>query len=177
MTTDQMDFEVRFSDVGDDGSIEGVAVRFDTVDTYGTSFAPEAFRGLDGRSIPMLFNHNPGEVVGSWSSFQVRNGGLTAKGRLNLEVARAREVRAMLKAGDISGLSIGFSRTKQRPGANGSTYIIEARLYEVSIVAFPSVPGSGVTKVRSSSEANGIEEGAAAFVAACRAATLSIKGN
>jgi HK97 family phage prohead protease len=170
---DQMDFEVRFGDVGENGEIEGVAVRFDTVDTYRTSFAPEAFRGLEGRSIPMLWAHDPANVVGSWNAFQVRDGGLTAKGKLNLEVGKAKEVRAMLKAGDISGLSIGFSTVKDERASNGIRRITEARLYEISIVAFPSVPGSGVTKVRFS-ELNGIEEGAVAFVAACRAATLSL---
>lgn len=176
MTTnrDEIDFEVRFSDVGDGGEIEGVAVRFDTIDTYRTTFAPEAFRGLDGRTVPMLWAHDPSNVIGSWSSFQVRDGGLSAKGKLNLEVAKAKEVRAMLKAGDISGLSVGFRTVKDERAANGVRRITEAQLYELSIVAFPSVPGSGVTKVRFSD--NPGKEAAAAFVAACQAATISLKG-
>ncbi|MBX5149565.1 HK97 family phage prohead protease [Rhizobium lentis] len=174
--TDQMDFEVRFSDVGQAGEIEGTAVRFNVVDAYRSEFAPDAFRNLEGRTVPMLWSHDPTQVIGSWASFQVRADGLVAKGKLNLSVAKALEVRSLLAAGDIGGLSIGFSTVKDERSTNGVRRILEARLFEISIVAFPAVPGSGVTKVRSS-EVNGIEEGAAAFVAACRAATLTLKGN
>ncbi len=176
ITRDEMDFEVRFSDVGDNGEVEGVAVRFDTTDTYRTQFAPEAFRGLEGRSIPMLWAHDPANVIGSWSTFQVRDGGLTAKGKLNLEVAKAKEVRAMLKANDISGLSIGFRTMKDERAANGIRRITEAALHEISIVAFPSVPGSGVTRVRTGDYQAG-RESAAAFIAAVRNASTSLQGN
>ena len=37
------------------------------------------------------------EVIGSWSGFQVRADGLTVKGKLNLAVAKAQEVRALLR--------------------------------------------------------------------------------
>lgn len=176
MTTpqnDEFDFECRFSDVTDSGEIEGVAVRFETVDSYRTTFAPEAFKGVT--KVPMLWSHRSDEVLGKWTSFEVRDGGLTARGQLNLELAKAREVRAMLKAGDISGLSIGFNTVKDERAANGIRRITEARLHEISIVAFPSVPGSGVTRVRSGENTG--TEGAAAFVAACKAAALSLKGN
>ncbi|WP_420851210.1 HK97 family phage prohead protease [Rhizobium quercicola] len=82
----------------------------------------------------------------------------------------------MLLAGDISGLSIGFSRVKDESRANGVRHITEARLREVSFVAMPSVPGSGVTSVRISNPETG-RESAAAFVSACRLAALSLKRN
>ncbi len=174
MQNDQIDFEVRFSDPGDGGEIEGTAVKFNTVDSYRTEFAPTAFN-VSGRSIPMLWSHDPSQVIGSWSSFQVRDNGLTAKGKLNMSVAKALEVRSLLKAGDISGLSIGFSTLKDERAASGIRRITEARLHEISIVAFPSVPGSGITKIRQSE--NGTDHASAmAFVAACRSAALAIRG-
>lgn len=169
---DTMDVEVRFSAVSDSGEIEGTAVRFNTVDSYRTEFAPEAFASVRG-SIPMLWSHDPSNVIGSWTSVEVRGDGLTVKGKLNLAVAKAQEVRSLLQAKDVSGLSIGFRTVKDERRANGVRRITEARLHEISIVAFPSVPGSGVTSVRTKTG----RESAAAFVASCRKAALALKGN
>jgi uncharacterized protein len=166
---DMMDVEVRFSAVGDDGAIEGRAVKFNVVDSYKTEFAPTAFANVRG-SIPMLWSHDPAQVIGSWSVVEVRADGLTVKGKLNLAVAKAQEVRSLLQAGDVSGLSIGFRTVKDERRSNGIRRITEARLHEISIVAFPSVPGSGVTSVRTETS----RESAAAFVNACRNAALAL---
>ena len=153
VATDIIDIEARFTQPTDTGDIEGVAVRFNVVDTYRTEFAATAFASIEGRSIPMLWSHNAREVIGSWSGFQVRSDGLTVKGKLNLAVAKAQEVRALLSAGDVSGLSIGFSTLKDERRTNGVRRITEARLHEISIVAFPAVPGSGITAVRNDASA------------------------
>lgn len=81
-------------------------------------------------------------------SASVEADGLKVRGKLNLEVQRAREVRAMLIAGDVSGLSIGFRRLKDESRAGGIRHITAARLVEISFVAVPSVPGSHVTSIR-----------------------------
>jgi HK97 family phage prohead protease len=168
---DTMDVEVRFTAVGDGGEIEGRAIKWNTVDTYRTEFAPSAFANVRG-GIPMLWSHDPANVIGSWSSVEVRADGLTVKGKLNLAVAKAQEVRSLLQAKDVSGLSVGFSTVKDERRSNGVRRITEARLHEISIVAFPSVPGSGVTSVRTETG----RESAAAFVASCRKAALALKG-
>jgi HK97 family phage prohead protease len=170
-SADTMDVEVRFSAVGDDGVIEGRAVRWDTVDSYRTEFAPTAFASARG-SIPMLWSHDPANVIGSWSGIEVRTDGLTVKGKLNLAVAKAQEVRSLLQAGDVSGLSVGFRTVKDERKSNGVRRITEARLHEISIVAFPAVPGSGVTSIRTDTS----RASAAAFVKACHTAALALKG-
>jgi HK97 family phage prohead protease len=172
-TRDLLDCEVRFAAPEDDGTIVGMAVRFDVVDSYGTTFDRRAF-AWDGKSLPMLWSHNASEVVGSIRSVTVENDGLKIRGKLNLEVQRAREVRAMLIAGDISGLSIGFRRLKDEARSGGIRHITQARLQEVSFVALPSVPGSGVTSVRIHNPETG-HASAAAFVEACRKATRSLE--
>lgn len=139
--------EIRFGGQIEDGALEGVAVRFGVVDTYRSTFGAGAFGSLEGRSVPMLWAHNPGEVLGSWTSLRSTPEGLMVAGKLNLEVQRAREVRAMILAGDIRGLSIGFVAT-QAETRNGVRTISAARLVEISLTAFPSVPGSGVTGIR-----------------------------
>jgi HK97 family phage prohead protease len=142
-----LDCEVRFAPPADDGTIEGVAVRFDVEDSYRTTFDRRAF-AWDGKSLPLLWSHDPSEVVGSVRSVSVEADGLKVRGKLNLDVQRAREVRAMLIAGDVSGLSIGFRRLKDEGRAGGIHHITKAQLVEVSFVAVPSVPGSRVTSVR-----------------------------
>lgn len=173
-TGDALDMEVRFAPTGDGGEIEGLAVRFDTVDSYRTTFDRRAF-SWDGKSLPLLWSHDPSQVVGSVRSVTVEPDGLRIKGRLNLEVAKAREVRALLAANDIGGLSIGFRRLKDESRAGGVRHILSAQLVEVSFVAVPSVPGSGVTSVRSVSPKG--HASAVAFITACRTTALALKGN
>lgn len=113
------------------------------------------------------------EVVGSVRAVSVDGDGLKVRGRLNMEVQRAREIRAMLIAGDISGLSIGFRRLADEPRAKGIRHITKAELVEVSFVAMPSVPGSRVTSVRVHQEPS--HASAVAFVNAIRKATRSLE--
>ncbi|SIQ98877.1 prohead peptidase. Unknown type peptidase. MEROPS family U35 [Rhizobium sp. RU35A] len=145
------DFECRFAS-DDAGAIEAVAVRFNTVDSYRTTFDPEAFGQIEGR-IPMLWSHDPSQVIGSWTSFRATKTELRAVGSLNLAIARAVEVRAMLTAGDISGVSIGFETVSDSMRPGGVRHITKARLRELSLVAFASVPGARVTSARSDSAA------------------------
>ena len=163
--------EVRFTSEEDGGRIEGCAVRFNVVDSYRTTFAPEAFTGLEGRTVPMLWSHDPSEVIGSWTGFRTEVDGLMVTGKLNLDVQRAREARAMLIAGDVRGLSIGFTTTKsERRGA--VRRITSARLHEISLTAFAAVPGSRVTAIRTDDR-----NGAAIRLAeAARAAARAFRG-
>lgn len=143
---DHLDLETRFTAVADDGTVEGVGVAFNTVDSYRSEFAPDAFN-VKGK-IPMLWAHDSTQPIGSWSRFEARADGLHIAGKLNLAVARAQEVRSLLQAGDVSGLSVGFRILKDTRLANGVRRILQADLREISIVTFPAVPGSNVSTVR-----------------------------
>lgn len=167
--TETADAEVRFTAPSDTGELEGIAVRFNVADSYRSEFAPQAFTSAR-TPIPMLWSHDPAQVIGSWTSIEARADGLAVKGRLNLAVAKAQEVRALLQAGDVAGLSVGFRTLKDERSATGTRRITQADLKEISIVAFPSVPGSQVTSTRSTANLT-------ALTKAIRAATTSIKGN
>jgi HK97 family phage prohead protease len=167
-TAEHLDLDVRFAPPAEDGTIEGVACRWDVVDAYGTTFDRRAFR-WDGKRLPLLWSHDAREVVGSVRAVAVEADGLKIKGQLNLEVARAREVRAMLLAGDVGGLSIGFRRLKDEARANGIRCITRADLKEVSFVAFPAVPGSAVTSIRTVADLS-------AFTRAVQGAVTALKG-
>jgi uncharacterized protein len=88
------------------------------------------------RGIRMLFQHDVTMPIGTWLDVYEDERGLFCNGRLNLEVARARELKSLLEHGGIDGLSIGYkachSVTKK-----GIRYLHEIDLIEISIVTFP----------------------------------------
>jgi uncharacterized protein len=69
--------------------------------------------------------------------------GLLVKGRLLLDVQAAREAKALLEAGAIDGLSIGY-RTLRAEKAAGGRLLHEIDLWEVSLVTFPMLPEARV---------------------------------
>jgi len=83
-----------------DGAVEGYASLFGEVDQARDMVMPGAFtqtlrhRGL--RRIPMLFQHDPSEPVGIWLELREDMRGLWARGRLIPEVARGRELMALV---------------------------------------------------------------------------------
>ena len=80
--------------------------------------APGAFadslgkRGVAG--IKLLFQHDANQPIGVWTELREDARGLYARGRLMPEVAKAREVLALMRAGALDGLSIGFRTVKGR---------------------------------------------------------------
>jgi phage head maturation protease len=81
-----------------DGTFAGYASLFGTEDLGSDIVLPGAFRDSlakrGARGIKMLFQHKPEEPIGVWEQLKEDARGLYAKGRLMLDVARAREVLA-----------------------------------------------------------------------------------
>lgn len=149
---DRFLIEAKF-DAGDDGAIEGKAWDFTTPDRIGDMIEPAAFRKA-AFPLPMLFGHDQNDPVGIWTEAAESKGGLMVKGRLLVEdVARACEVRALVKAGAVRGLSIGFTTKKAATRPGGGRTIKDLELLEVSLVAIPMHPGARVTSAKSAVEA------------------------
>ncbi|WP_238381086.1 phage major capsid protein [Alkalilacustris brevis] len=131
----------------EDGAIEGVAWPYGTPDRVGDMFTKGALSAPE--TLPMLFGHDQGQVVGVWDQITEADEGLTVKGRLLIDdVARAREVRAMITSGAVTGLSIGFVTKAAKPLRRGR-HITAADLMEVSVVAIPAHPGARITHAKS----------------------------
>ena len=138
-----------------DGLIEGYASLFGAVDQARDMVMPGAFkltlqqRGV--RRIPMLFQHDPSEPIGIWLELREDFRGLWARGKLIPEVTRARELYALLKAGAVDGLSIGY---RTRHGAIDPRSRIrrlhQVDLWEISLVTFPLLDGARVDAVKQS---------------------------
>ena len=141
------------ADIALDGTVEGYASLFSVVDSARDMMMPGAFKQtLEGRGlrrIPMLFQHDPAEPIGIWLELREDWRGLYARGRLIPEVARGREVLALVRAGAIDGLSIGFRTTQARVDPKTRVRRLHhVDLWEISIVSFPLLNGARVEAVK-----------------------------
>ncbi|MFQ6018229.1 MAG: HK97 family phage prohead protease [Kiloniellaceae bacterium] len=143
------------------GVFEGLASTFGNRDMAGDIIEPGAFKGsiAEPRRVKMLWQHDARAPIGTWEQIAETGSGLAVKGRLVLEVQRAREALALLKAGAVDALSIGFS--VPRDGAvfdreKAVRRIKSVDLWEVSVVTFPVNPKARINRVKALLDAGGL---------------------
>lgn len=135
-----------------DGTFTGYASVFSQRDLGNDMMMPGAFarslaeRGASG--VRMLFQHNPDEPIGVWTSIAEDARGLHVVGRLTRGAERGREVHELMRAGAIDGLSIGFKTVRASAGKGGLRRILEADLWEISVVTFPMQPQARIDAVK-----------------------------
>ena len=156
--TDHAAAEVKFaradlSSVDVDGTFSGYASLFGKPDLGRDLVLPGAFRaslerrGVNG--VKLLFQHDPKEPIGVWQDIHEDERGMFVRGRLTTDVARAREVLSLMRAGALDGLSIGYRTVRGRTdAATGVRSLIEVDLWEISIVTFPMLPEARVSAVK-----------------------------
>ncbi len=109
---------------------------------YAASLA--ALRGA-GRAVKMLWQHDPAQPIGVWDEVREDAAGLWVKGRILTEVDKGREAAALLTAGAIDGLSIGYRTVRAERDGKGRRLLSELELWEVSLVTFPMLPEARVS--------------------------------
>jgi HK97 family phage prohead protease len=127
-----------------DGSVvEGYASIFGRRDQGGDVVGRGAYAAslaalaASGRRVKMLWQHDPAQPIGVWDEAREDAIGLYVKGRILTDVARGREAAALLAAGAIDGLSIGYRTVRAERDAKGQRLLQELELWEVSLVTFP----------------------------------------
>ena len=156
--TVRLDLKALSLSVTDAGDIEALAWPFGAPDRVGDKILPGAFKSIN-LPIPMLFGHDHNDPVGSWISAEERSDGLHLKGKLLVDdVARAREVRALVKSGAVTGTSIGFITRKAKARPGGGRDITDLELLEASLVAIPMHPGARITSAKSAVQALAIAD-------------------
>ncbi|MBX7459547.1 HK97 family phage prohead protease [Qipengyuania huizhouensis] len=127
---------------GEKGEFEGYASVFGNRDSYGDVVVSGAFKDslaehAKNDTMPKLFwQHDSWKPIGSWLEMEEDDTGLKVKGRLNMDVQQGREAYALLEAGDIDGLSIGYRvRESEDDEVQGVTLLKELDLVEVSVVS------------------------------------------
>lgn len=144
----------------DAGEFEGYASTFGgEPDSYGDVIAPGAYADSLAAhkaavTMPKMFwQHNPAEPIGRWLEMSEDSKGLYAKGKLNMDVQRAREAYALLKAGDIDGLSIGYRIKKHSVDADTGIWTLEKLdLHEVSIVSIGANDSATISSVKAAKQ-------------------------
>lgn len=149
--------------------IEGYASLFGQTDqgkdvvrkgAYGKSLAELA---RAGRSVKMLWQHDPAQPIGVWDDLREDDKGLFVKGRLLDGVEKGREAAALIAAGAIEGLSIGYRTRRATKTSDGKRILTELELWEVSLVTFPMLPSARVAAKSDEMDEDILREMAAVF--------------
>ena len=136
--------------VSDGSVVTGYASVFGQRDRSGDTVMPGAYRAAlarlaaGGGRVRMLWQHDPAQPIGLWEELREDAHGLWVKGRILTEVARGRDVAALLAAGAVDGLSIGYRTLRAEALPGGGRRLLELELWEVSLVTFPMLPAARV---------------------------------
>ena len=149
-------FNLQIKAVQEDGFFSGYGAVFGNIDWYNDVILPGAFTAslakwrAKNKMPPVLWNHNDSEPIGVYTNIYEDEKGLYVEGKLLIDdVPRAKSTHALLKAGAIDGLSIGYSTKKANQQGNGVRELVEVELGEISIVTQPANERSVITSVKS----------------------------
>lgn len=149
-------FNLEIKAVQEDGFFSGYGAVFGNIDWYNDVILPGAFTAslakwrAKNKMPPVLWNHNDSEPIGVYTNIYEDEKGLYVEGKLLIDdVPRAKSTHALLKAGAIDGLSIGYSTKKANQQGNGVRELVEVELGEISIVTQPANERSVITSVKS----------------------------
>jgi uncharacterized protein len=161
-------FRFKTDQIAEDGTFSGYGSIWGVVDSYGDIVLPGAFAGslaahaAAGDMPKLLWQHDPNEPIGIWLEMREDDQGLYARGKLLTDVRRGAEALSLLRAGALSGLSIGYEtidstnasadEVRQSYGydvADGTYRMLhEVDLWELSVVTFPALAVAQVDSVK-----------------------------
>ncbi|WP_151976619.1 HK97 family phage prohead protease [Acinetobacter soli] len=150
-------FNLEIKAVQEDGFFSGYGAVFGNLDWYNDIILPGAFKETlaawqsKGKLPPVLWNHSANEPIGVYTKMVEDEKGLYVEGRLLInDVPRAKATHALLKAGAIDGMSIGYKTIKSSYNQETDVReLIQLDLGEVSIVTMAANERSLVTSVKS----------------------------
>jgi len=135
----------------EDGEFEGYASVFNVVDNGMDVVARGAFaKSLGNRKAKMLWQHDMSQPIGVWDEMKEDERGLYVRGRILKDVQQGREAMALMKAGAIDSMSIGYvTRAASEQASGNIRQLDEVDLFEVSLVTFPMLDDAKITAVKS----------------------------
>lgn len=166
--------ETKFARFGDglevsgEAEIAGYASLFDRPDQGGDVVAKGAYAGAlkalaaRGQTVKFLWQHDPAQPIGVWEELREDARGLWVRGRLLQGTQKGREAAALVAAGALDGLSIGYRTKRAERRAEGGRLLTELELWEVSLVTFPMLSGARVAAKRAADDGP-LQELAAVF--------------
>lgn len=155
---DRLAFDCEIKLASDDaavGTVDGYGSVFGVLDRGGDIVEPGAFKAslADWRRKkalpPMLWQHSPHEPIGVWKDIVEDEKGLKVTGQLVMEVPQAASVRALIAAGAVKGLSIGYRTGDYHiDRTTGVRRLKKIDLWEISLVTFPMLPEAQISGVK-----------------------------
>jgi HK97 family phage prohead protease len=143
-----------------DGTFTGYGSVFGNVDCYNEIVPKGAFAkslktwAKRGGLPALLWQHNPSEPIGVYTSMVEDDHGLLVTGQLSLDTTRGKEAYALLKMGALNGLSIGFVATEWTTNKTSGVVTLDViDLWEISLVTFPANSEARVDVVKSALKA------------------------
>lgn len=132
------------------GSVFGVEDHYHDVVERGAFAKTLAKWRAKGRLPPLLWQHDTEKPIGVYEHMEEDEHGLQVRGRLLIDdVPLAREAWALLKAGAITGLSIGYNTLQAEVDRQRNVLLLkEIDLWETSLVTFPANEQAGVTHIK-----------------------------
>jgi HK97 family phage prohead protease len=136
----------------DDGEISGYASVFNIADSYSDVVLSGAFAAAindfkSEKRPKLLWQHDVNFPIGVIEDITEDDYGLFIRGRLLMEIPKAKEVYYLLKNKAIDGFSIGY-RIRDSYFSNNNQYLTDIDLLEISIVTFPACPSATVGDVK-----------------------------
>lgn len=157
LTKQRLDIPLTVKSVSDSGEFEGYGSVFGVKDSYSDIIVPGAFaKSLaawqeKGRLPALLWQHNMSEPIGIYTEMREDETGLYLKGRLLIDDdPLAKRAHAHMKAGSLSGLSIGYVLNDYEYDKQKDAFILkDIDLWEVSLVTFPANDEARISNVKS----------------------------
>lgn len=126
-----------------DYDFSGWATRANIKCSDGRTIMPNAFKGNDGQTVPLVWNHrhdDPDHVLGH-ALLENRDEGVYAYGKFN-DTAAGRTAKELVKNGDIDSMSIYANQLKEKLSA-----VIHGNIREVSLVLAGANIGAKIENV------------------------------
>lgn len=146
-----MSFDIKKDAITEDGTFDGYASVFGVVDLGSDAVIRGAFvKSINsGRKVKLLWQHDTRDVIGVWDEIKEDERGLYVRGRILSDVQKGREALALMRAGAIDSMSIGFRTIHSEWTDDGVRKLTEIELHEISLVTFPMLPDATVDAVKS----------------------------
>ncbi len=130
-----------------EGEFSGLASIYGIEDLGGDVVEPGAFtRTLSekGKKRPLLWLHDAPIGLVELSD---TGAALAVKGQLTMALQAAKDARALMMDGAVSGLSIGYQSVRAQY-IEGVRHLFEVKLWEISLVPYPMLEEASVTGIK-----------------------------
>lgn len=156
MNKNKLHVGLKIKSVSETGEFEGYGSVFGVKDSYSDIVVKGAFqKSLDkwkekGGFPALLWQHKMDEPIGIYTEMSEDDNGLKLKGRLLIDDdPLAKRAHAHMKAGSLTGLSIGYALNDYDYDSVKDAFILkDIDLWEVSLVTFPANESAVISDVK-----------------------------